>query len=78
MADRSHFKRIRGHRHEFHEPEKACDVISGHIQDASYVLLGEATHGTHEFYLARAVISKMLITQKNFRVIALEADWPSA
>src|SRR6478736_925353 len=46
--------------------------------DAQFVLLGEATHGTHEFYNARAEITKRLITEKQFNVIALEADWPDA
>lgn len=40
------------------------------------VLLGEATHGTHEFYRARAEITKRLITDYGFNAIALEADWP--
>src|SRR5712671_6417740 len=48
------------------------------IGDARYVLLGEASHGTHEFYHARAEITKRLITQKGFTVIAWEADWPAA
>jgi erythromycin esterase-like protein len=48
------------------------------IGDARYVLLGEASHGTHEFYKARAEITKRLITEKNFTVIAWEADWPDA
>lgn len=48
------------------------------IGDARFVLLGEATHGTHEFYKARAEISKRLITEKGFTVIAWEADWPDA
>lgn len=46
------------------------------IGDAQYVLLGEASHGTHEFYQARADITKLLIKQKGFSVVALEADWP--
>ena len=46
--------------------------------DAKYVLLGEATHGTHEFYKARAEITRRLIQEKGFTVIAWEADWPDA
>jgi protein-L-isoaspartate(D-aspartate) O-methyltransferase len=42
------------------------------------VLLGEATHGTSEFYRARAAITKRLITQHGFTVVAVEADWPDA
>lgn len=48
------------------------------IGDARVVLLGEATHGTAEFYDMRARISKELIQQKGFRFIAVEADWPDA
>jgi erythromycin esterase-like protein len=48
------------------------------IGNARYVLLGEATHGTHEFYKARAEITKRLIREKGFTVIAWEADWPDA
>lgn len=48
------------------------------IGDASFVLLGEATHGTHEFYEARAAITMRLIREKNFAAVAVEADWPDA
>lgn len=48
------------------------------IGDARFVLLGEASHGTHEFYQARAEISKRLIGEKDFTAIAVEADWPDA
>lgn len=46
--------------------------------DASVVLLGESTHGTSEFYRARAAITRRLIEAHGFRVIAVEADWPDA
>ena len=48
------------------------------IGDARLVLLGEATHGTAEFYDMRARISRELIQQKGFQFIAVEADWPDA
>ncbi len=48
------------------------------IGDARVVLLGEATHGTSEFYRMRDRISRALITQKGFRFVAIEADWPDA
>jgi len=54
------------------------DELLDLIGDARIVLLGEASHGTHEFYFERAEISKRLIAEKNFTVIALEADWPDA
>ena len=48
------------------------------IGDERIVLLGEASHGTHEFYLERAEITKRLIAEKDFTVLAIEADWPDA
>lgn len=47
-------------------------------RDADFVLLGEATHGTHEFYRVRAQITKRLIEELGFSVVAVEADWPDA
>lgn len=59
--------------------EKAdWDAILSDIGDARFVLLGEASHGTHEFYKARAEITKRLIEEKNFSAIAVEADFPDA
>jgi erythromycin esterase-like protein len=48
------------------------------IGEAHFVLLGEASHGTHEFYQARARITQRLIEEKGFNAIAVEADWPDA
>jgi erythromycin esterase-like protein len=45
---------------------------------ARFVLLGEASHGTHEFYRERAEITKRLIAEKEFTAVAVEADWPDA
>lgn len=45
---------------------------------ARYVLIGEASHGTHEFYRIRAEITKRLIVEKGFSAVAAEADWPDA
>ena len=46
------------------------------IGNAHFVLIGEATHGTHEFYQTRADITKQLILKKGFQAIAIEGDWP--
>lgn len=48
------------------------------IGDAKIVMIGEASHGTSEFYEIRAELSKKLITEKGFQLIAVEGDWPSA
>src|SRR5215212_6644402 len=46
------------------------------IGDARYVLLGEASHGTHEYYHWRAALSRRLIEEKGFSFLAVEGDWP--
>ncbi|WP_379159946.1 erythromycin esterase family protein [Paenibacillus sp. sgz5001063] len=56
---------------------KAFDSLITEAGSASYVLLGEASHGTSEFYSVRAELTKRLITEKGFRFIAVEGDWPS-
>ncbi|HEY0378951.1 MAG TPA: erythromycin esterase family protein [Pyrinomonadaceae bacterium] len=48
------------------------------VGDARFCLLGEASHGTHEFYRERAQITKRLIKEKGFTAVAVEADWPDA
>jgi len=48
------------------------------VGDARFVLLGEATHGTHEFYAERARITHRLVEEKGFHAVAVEADWPDA
>ena len=54
------------------------DSLVDLIGDARFVLIGEASHGTHEFYRIRAQISKVLIAQRGFNAVAVEADWPDA
>jgi erythromycin esterase-like protein len=48
------------------------------VGDARLVLIGEASHGTHEFYRERALITRRLIEEKGFGAVAVEADWPDA
>ena len=62
-------------------PEIASDGFASFIDrfaDARVILLGESTHGTDEFYRARAAITERLIAEHGFTVVALEADWPDA
>ncbi|MGZ5873929.1 MAG: erythromycin esterase family protein [Bradyrhizobium sp.] len=54
------------------------DPLIGRIGEARFALLGEASHGTHEFYAERAEITKRLIAEKHFSAVAVEADWPDA
>ncbi len=77
------------HEHELHEVVQRelrpllgmhhdHDALLDMISDARLVLLGEATHGSHEFYRERAAITKRLIMEKGFDAVAVEADWPDA
>src|SRR5437773_318524 len=52
------------------------DPLLNRIGDARYVLLGEASHGTSEYYRWRTQISQRLIEEKGFSFIAVEGDWP--
>lgn len=48
------------------------------IGDVDVVLIGEASHGTHEFYDLRAHLTRALIASRGFNIVAVEADWPDA
>jgi erythromycin esterase-like protein len=52
------------------------DVLLDRVGGARVVMLGEASHGTHEFYAWRAVITRRLIEEKGFSFVAVEGDWP--
>ena len=54
----------------------SLDPLLYEIGDARYILLGEASHGTHEYYTWRMAITKRLIIEKNITMIAVEGDWP--
>ncbi|HEX2027667.1 MAG TPA: erythromycin esterase family protein [Nitriliruptorales bacterium] len=54
------------------------DGLAARLADAELVLLGEATHGTHEFYAVRADLTRRLIAGHGFAGVAVEADWPDA
>jgi erythromycin esterase-like protein len=54
------------------------DLLCDRIGDARFVFLGEATHGSHEFYRIRAELTKRLIREHGFAAVAAEADWPDA
>ena len=54
------------------------NVLFDLVGDAHLVLIGEASHGTHEFYEARARMTRRLIQEKGFRAVAVEGDWPDA
>src|ERR671914_651812 len=58
--------------------EEDFDPLLEMIGDSPCVLIGEASHGTHEFYETRSELTKRLIVEKGFHAVALEADWPDA
>lgn len=55
---------------------KDLDALIEDIGDAQVVMLGEASHGTHEYYTWRTAITKRLIQEKGFNFIGVEGDWP--
>jgi erythromycin esterase-like protein len=54
------------------------EAVLGEVGGAPIVLIGEASHGTQEFYRLRAEITKALILRRGFNIVAVEADWPDA
>src|SRR3954462_570421 len=58
--------------------DPAFGAMFDRFGDARVVLLGEASHGTSEFYRARAAITRRLIEHHGFTIVAVEADWPDA
>lgn len=69
---------VRENSHALTGASSDYDPLIQEIGDARFVLLGEASHGTHEFYRERAQITKRLIQEKNFNAVTVEADWPDA
>ncbi|NUP01584.1 MAG: erythromycin esterase family protein [Nonomuraea sp.] len=56
--------------------EQDLDPVLDRVGDAAYVLIGEASHGTHDFYTWRAALTRRLIAEKDFGFVAVEGDWP--
>ncbi|MEK8089377.1 erythromycin esterase family protein [Thermithiobacillus plumbiphilus] len=69
---------IRKAAHPLQDRPEDFDPLMDLVGNARLVLLGEASHGTEEFYHLRAEITKRLITEKGFHAVAVEADWPDA
>jgi erythromycin esterase-like protein len=69
---------VRQHAHRLDDTPAAFDPLLELVGDAPVVLLGEASHGSHELYRARAEITGRLIREKGFNAVAVEADWPDA
>lgn len=71
-------KKIREKAVEMKGTNDVANEILELVGDARFVLIGEASHGTHEFYKFRAEITKRLIEEKEFSAVAVEADFPDA
>jgi erythromycin esterase-like protein len=69
---------VRHGAHELTGGARDYDVLLERVGDAGCVMLGEATHGTAEFYAERARITRRLVEDHGFQAVAAEADWPDA
>lgn len=78
MNDRDALEAVRHAALWFTPAEDGLAPLLDLIGDARLVLIGEATHGTDEFYRIRANLTTALIRSKQFNVVAAEADWPDA
>lgn len=70
------FQAVRELGIRLNEADSDYDTLLSMARDCRFVLLGEATHGTQEFYRMRAAISRRLITEAGFDAVAIEGDWP--
>lgn len=77
-VDRGLHEGLRRIAHPLTGGRRDFDPLMALVGDSRFVLIGEASHGTHEFYRIRAEITKRLIREKGFSAIAVEADWPDA
>jgi erythromycin esterase-like protein len=78
MNDRDALDAVRHAALWFTPSEDGLAPLLDLIGDARLVLIGEATHGTEEFYRIRANLTQALIRSKQFNIVAVEADWPDA
>jgi erythromycin esterase-like protein len=70
-AIRENARAVAGSRYDY-------DRLIGLAGSSRFALLGEASHGTHDFYHTRAELTERLIEEKRFSAVAVEADWPDA
>src|SRR3954467_2701478 len=77
-AARAEAEVVRGAAHLLEGGARDYDPLLKLIGASRFALLGEASHGTHEFYAERAEITKRLIEERGFTAVAVEADWPDA
>jgi erythromycin esterase-like protein len=78
LGERAVLDAVRRQAHPLTGDHRDYDALLARIGDARIVLLGEASHGTHEFYSERARITRRLIAEHGFVALAIEGDWPDA
>jgi erythromycin esterase-like protein len=78
LGERDVLAALRREAHPLTGDHRDYDALLALVGDARIVLLGEASHGTHEFYRERARITKRLIDERGFTAVAIEGDWPDA
>jgi erythromycin esterase-like protein len=78
MTDAAIVETVRRHALPFDLETAASRLLEAIPAEATVVLIGEATHGTHEFYRIRADLTRALIERRGFTCVAVEADWPDA
>jgi len=78
LGEREVIAALRREAHPLTGDRRDYDALMARVGDARIVLIGEASHGTHEFYLERARITKRLIAELGFSAVAIEGDWPDA
>jgi len=78
MVDTSIFPTLEGRLHLVTGGQDDYDSLVDNVADRRFVLIGEASHGTHDFYAERARITRHLIEECGFNAVAVEADWPDA
>lgn len=69
---------VRHHAQPYTGEKRELDALMSLVGESPFVLIGEASHGTHEFYKTRIDLTQRLIEEKGFNVVAAEADWPDA
>src|ERR1043165_5630424 len=78
MQDTRINKAVHDRAHRVFGTDSDWDPLISDIGSSRFVLIGEASHGTHDFYYTRAQITRRLIEEKGFNAVIAEADWPDA
>jgi erythromycin esterase-like protein len=78
QGDKLQVRAIRENARAVSDARRDYDSLMKLIGESHFVLLGEASHGTHDFYDLRARITEWLIREKGFSAVAIEGDWPDA